>query len=61
MTVAQLIEELQKFPQDMPIAINDDISWVTKENPHHIFIERCTWIHSNWPYDKPEFDYINLE
>ena len=45
----------------MPITINDDINWATKENPHHIFIERCTWIHSNWPYDKPEFDYINLE
>ena len=39
MTVAQLIKELEKLPQDMPIAINDDISWATKDNPHHIFIE----------------------
>jgi len=61
MTVAQLIEKLQKFPQDMPIAVNDNISWATKENPHYIFIERCTWIDSNWPYNKPDFDYINLE
>ena len=61
MTVAQLIEELQKWPQDMPIAVYDDINWTTKDNPYHIFIKRRTWIDSNWPYDRPEFDYINLE
>lgn len=61
MTVKQLIEELQKQPQDMPVGIMYDIDWVARDDPHWIKAARATWVHSNWPYDKDDFDYINLE
>lgn len=38
MTVGELIEELKKYPEDMPIACYGDIPW-----------------------DRPDFEYINLE
>lgn len=61
MTVKQLINVLKKVPQDLPIAIWNDISWQTKDDPHYIKISECVWTHSNYPYDKEDFNYINLE
>lgn len=61
MTVQQLINELQKYPKDMPIAIYDDIDWIDKDIPDTIQIQKRVWIHNNYPYDKPDFLYINLE
>ena len=61
MTVKELIEELQKWPQEMPVATVQDIDWVTRYDPHWIRVSKKTYIHSNWPYDKPDFDYIDLE
>lgn len=61
MTVKQLIEELQKFPEDMPVTILNDISWVTKNDPHYLQVKQTTWEHTNYPYDKPDFHYINIE
>ena len=61
MTVQQLIEELQKQPQDIPIAIMYGINPSDIKDPNSIKVSKCTWIDSNWPYDKPDFDYINLE
>lgn len=61
MTIQQLINGLKKFPKDMPIAIWGDIDWKSKDDPHHINIIKSTWVHSNYPYDKDDFDYINLE
>lgn len=61
MTVKELIKELQKWPQDMPIAIMWDIDWVTRDDPHWIKVSKRTWTHGNWPYDKDDFDYIDLE
>ena len=61
MRVKELIEELKKLPQDAYIASYDDINWSTKDDPHDIKIVKHTWVHSNYPYDKPDFDYYNLE
>lgn len=61
MTVQQLIEELQKWPQDMPIAVYDDINWISKNIPDVIQVQNRVWVDNNYPYDKPDFLYINLE
>ena len=61
MTVKELIEELQKWPQDMPVTILHEIDWVTRNDPHWIKVSNKTWTHTNWPFDKPDFDYITLE
>ena len=61
MTVQQLIDELQKYPKDMPVAIYNDINWGNKDIPDVIQVQKRRWTHGNYPYDKPDFLYINLE
>ena len=61
MTVQQLIDELQKYPKDMPIAVYDNIDWIDKDKPDIIQVQKRIWIHNNYLYDKPDFLYINLE
>lgn len=61
MTVAQLIKKLQELPQDMPVAVYHEINQEQVDNPNSIEVSICTWIHSNWPYEQPDFDYVNLE
>ena len=53
-TVKELIEKLQEFPQDMPVGIDYD-----PMSP--IEIKIWTWVHNNYPYDKPDFDFVNIE
>lgn len=61
MTVKQLIEKLQEFPEDMPVATFDDIGQVSKDNPEWIKVQIHTWMHCNPPYDLPDFEYVNLD
>lgn len=61
MTVAQLIKELQKWPLDMPVATMYDINPENISDPHWIKLKQCTWVDDNWPYNKPDFEYLNLE
>lgn len=61
MTVKQLINELKKFPQDLPVTTWSDINWKSRDDPHHVSVTKKTWTHSNYPYDKDDFDYIDLE
>lgn len=61
MTVKQLIEELQKWPPDMPVATMQDINPENIADPHWIQLKQHTWVHSNYPYDKPDFEYLDLE
>ena len=61
MTVKQLIEELQKYPQDMPVATMYDINPEDIKDPYWIKLKICTWAHGNYPYNKPDFEYLNLE
>ena len=60
MTVYQLIERLKEFPEDMPVTILNDINWVEKDDPNALQVDICTWVHGNYPYDKPDFEYVNI-
>ena len=61
MTVSELIEELKKWPQDMPIACCSEITYTPEAEGNRIYISERLWVHNNHPYDKPDFKYINLE
>lgn len=61
MTVKQLIAKLKQYPDDMPVATFDDIGYHSKDNPDGINVSIHTWIHGNYPYDLPDFEYVNLE
>jgi len=60
MTVEQLINELKKYPKDMPVAIMYDINPSDIKDPNSIEVSKYIWVDSNYPYDRPDFDYINL-
>lgn len=53
MTVEELIEKLNEYPKDMPIGINYDIS-------SDVEVNSSIWTHNNYPYDKPDIEFINL-
>lgn len=57
MTVGELIEELKKFPQDMPVATDGMFMYPNGED---IEVSIHTWVHSNYPYDLPDTEYVNL-
>lgn len=52
--VKDLISELNKFPQDMPVSI--DYAGVEIEE-----IKVETWVHSNYPYNLPDKDYVVIK
>lgn len=54
MTVGELIRELQKYDEKLPVAIDGDVNY-------KIDVSQRTWIDSNYPWNRPEFEYINLE
>lgn len=60
MTVKQLIDRLLEFPQNMPVATFHDINPEDIDDPDWIKVNICTWEHQNYPYNKPNFDYVNL-
>ena len=54
MTVKELIEKLKEFPEDMPVGvIGDPVS--------EIIVSIQTWTHNNFPYDKPDIKFVNIE
>ena len=61
MTVGELIEELKKWPVDMPVAAWGDIMCPPESEYNKLKVEKRTWTHTNYPYNKPDFDYINIE
>ena len=61
MTVGELIEELRKWPEDMPVGVWGDLVYPPEHPSNLLKVEKRTWIHSNYPYDKPDFDYVNIE
>ena len=61
MTVKQLIEKLKEFPEDMPVATWHEFSPSDADNPNFVDVKIVTWTHNNYPYDKPDCDYVNLE
>ncbi len=53
MTVGELIQILLGFPQNMPVAVNWDIN-------EAITASIQTWIDCNYPYDKPDVEFVNI-
>ena len=60
MTVKQLIDKLQEFPENMPVTTFYDINPNNVDDPDWINIEICTWKPQNYPYYRPSFAYVNL-
>ena len=60
MTVKQLVEKLKQFPEDMPVAVMDDIYYGAIKDPEFITVEKHTWEDQNPPFLQPNFDYVNL-
>lgn len=54
MKVGELVALLQTFSQDMPVALLNEVF-----SPITASIR--TWTHDNYPYDQPDFNYVNLE
>lgn len=54
MTVKDMIEKLKQFPEDMSIAVGYDVF-----DEIRIYIK--TWSHTNYPYDRPDFQYVCIE
>lgn len=61
MTVGELIEELKKYPEDMPVAVDGNIMYPPEADYNRLDITKRTWVVSNYPYADPDFDYINIE
>lgn len=61
MTVRELIDELEKWPEDMPVAVDGNIMYPSDHKENILKVEKRTWVHTNYPYDLPDFDYINIE
>ena len=58
MTVKELIEKLQTFPQDMPVGVDGDFYY---PNGYDLEVSVRTWVHGNYPYNLPDTDYVNIE
>jgi len=59
MYIKNLIKELEKYPQDMPVAINKCIDF-TDMNEDNISINKCTF--HCFPFTAADkFEYVNLE
>lgn len=52
LTVAELIDKLKEFPQDLPVCDSNIMGIET--------VEKRTWEDSNYPYNRPDEDYIYL-
>ena len=53
--------ELLKYPNDMPVAVYGDIYFPPEHPSNRITVEKRTWVDSNYPWNRPDFEYINLE
>lgn len=61
MIVRELIEELEKYPQDMPVAVGMNIMYPPEADYNRLEVSQKTWADSNYPWNKPDFEYINIE
>lgn len=61
MTVRELIEELKKYPQDMPVTVDMSIMWPPEAVNNKLEVSQRTWVDSNYPWNRPDFEYINIE
>lgn len=61
MTVRQLIDKLKEFPEDMPVAIIYDIGYKQKDDPDDIKVIKRIYMDQTYPYNRDDFDFVNLE
>jgi len=61
MTVGELIEKLKQFPLDMPVACDGNIYYPPDSGYYDIEVSQRTWVDSNYPWNRPDFEYINIE
>lgn len=61
MTVGELIEELKKYPEEMPVAVDGCINYPPEYEGNKIEIRKRTWVDNNYPWNLPDFEYINIE
>lgn len=61
MTIGELIKELKKYPQDMPVACCGDIYYPPEAENNRVYVSERLWVDNNYPWDRPDFKYINLE
>lgn len=54
MTVKELIDKLKEYPEDMLVGLDYQPEW-------GIDLIVRTWTHNNYPYDKPDYEYLSLE
>ena len=45
----------------MPVATMYNINPKDIADPHWIQLKQCTWVDGNCPYNKPDFEYLDLE
>ena len=53
MLVGELIKELEKFPENMEVM---DAGYMEIES-----VYEGTWIHTNYPYDKPDKQVVIID
>lgn len=61
MKVSELIEELKKYPLDMPVSVDSSIMYPPEADYNKLEVSQRTWYDSNYPWNRPEFEYINIE
>ena len=49
MTVRELIEKLEKYPLDMPVAVWGDIYYPPEYEGNKLEVSQRTWVDSNYP------------
>lgn len=61
MTVGELIKELEKYPEDMPVTVDMNIMYPPEAGYNKLEVSQRTWVDSNYPWNRPDFEYINIE
>ena len=52
MTVQELIQKLEKLPQNLPVVLENSLGFDVET----VYIGK--WIHTNYPYNKPEYEVV---
>ena len=60
MKVKELIAKLKEFPEDMPVATFSYINPEDINDPDFIKVTIKEWEHTNYPYNKPSFKYVDI-
>jgi hypothetical protein len=45
----------------MPVAVDDNIYYPPDSDYYDIEVKQKTWVDSNYPWNRPNFEYVNIE